>query len=263
MPINYTPLIDGDIFDAARTSTVFDEVRDGVNELALNDVERRALDAPHLPSLWVDFVVNAHTHGPDSQVAGEQYFNGLPDVSPTGPVNYQAFSGVAPAPYGATGATNAGWRIIAFDASTSLANAAESTCGGFLSTAGIQRLKLKGWAEVRLRGASFFDGQDPESNPERRSILIALGFEDGAGARHIIERSVRWNSGFAVRFGSISTTTLLTPTDIAMGDGQVAATFCVLAARKRLEFGSNHVDSGGPYIFRYGHTAVPLRAGIV
>jgi len=267
MPFNYTPIEEGDAFNAASINNRTTVLANAVNNIAPDDVEREALNAQHLPSLWPGaFVTNPMRTGPSSQVVAEQYKNGLPEAAAPGPVNYQAFSTGAPnAPYGAvsgaiTDASSLGWRIVCYNAASGTTNKAETTFGGTsLSAQGLRGVYTRGWVEVRDASTSVFLQED--TNTTRRCLLVAIGFQDFSGDRYIVERSVRWYSHQSSRFGPAGTGTFLTDADLAAGDGSLAATFLVVASRRRLNFGTTDERSSSPYIFRYGHAAIPIRAG--
>lgn len=231
---NFAPLVEGDPIDASTLNGQFTDLADvgsGLNALAASSVEREALSEDHLPALSaVDIFSNGYTAIAPSTASGtlDVYDNRLPLSAgdTTFPYTYQTFHANAAVtnPYGpSTVAGDLGWAIVAY--SGVVADAAEVS---FNAADMISDMNLFG---ILVRGSLEFRAWDSvETGTGVNSVAIAIGYEDGAGARFVIERSVRFYSMKASAYGDLVTSTLITQDDLTgVGDDQISSVFLVVA----------------------------------
>ena len=104
------------------------------------------------------------------------------------------------------------------------------------------------------------------------SVAVAIGWEDGAGNRHVVERSVRFYSIAACKRGNAGTFTYLTQNDLVNGDSSCAKIFLAVACVRPGDI--NAARTGSPYrtgdpahyydhllLRAYNLSVTPLRAG--
>lgn len=269
--IDFTPFEDGEAITAANMTSRFTELVTGLNALNAESVERESLRSDHVPAISFSsqFSGGYMAVAPEDVTSGgayDTYQNSLPVTQPAGPTYYptlyQTFSAAAPsAPYGPPGALDraGGWRIVAFQNAS--ADAAEVTLDTTtdLATDGITGLLVRG--AVELRDADDFP--TGLGAPQRASVYIAIGWEDGVGTRHVIERSVRNNSIPAVRRGDLVTSAFIDTDllDTEGGDGQVSSVFLVIAGGVRGDITGDAEDTTDPEIRYYNLSVVPVKAG--
>jgi hypothetical protein len=261
----FIPVTEGEEASAANINSRFSSMADvgtGLNALDLTSIEREALRPEHLPNLSaVDIFSNGYAAiAPDTSAVGtvlDNYDNRLPlSAGDTAyPYTYQTFHANAAVtnPYGPpTISPDIGWAIVAYQGV--VANAAEVTLVSAtnLTTAGIKGILLRGAIELRsTQKVGFGHGVS--------SLAIGIGFQDGVGARHVIERSVRFYSGLACELGDCVTSTILTQDDADVGDGTITSMFVVVsgaAPDSGLTKTTCNLDIG-----YYNLSAVPLHAG--
>ena len=101
------------------------------------------------------------------------------------------------------------------------------------------------------------------------SIALAIGWEDSAGNRHIVERSVRFYSVAACRQGNASTFTFLTQDDLTtLGDLHCSKIFLAIATVRPGHSPAEGTAGRGTYtatdrikIKYYNLSVTPLHAG--
>jgi hypothetical protein len=282
---NNPPFFDGEqLASATINAKAGTNLQNAVNDLDESSIERHALDAQHLPSLAMsDIFSNGFEAGANpadtAVIAGGEYQNTLPLYAAFQyPYTYQTFDstagGSALAVYGPSDwATNgsahlgAGWRIPA-DPNNSPAYPAQVTLA---SATNFDTAKIKG---VLCRGSVQPIHESPFSNatgsltsPYVAAVALAIGFEDGLGARYIVERSVRFFTSKATRPGNADTMTFLTQSDLNAGNGTCAKIFLAIATvhpgndnwlpgRPLLAF-----DNSEMFIRYYNLSTTPIHAG--
>lgn len=241
---SFDPFEEGDALTAANVNSRFTTMRTWVNDLPEESVERWALTDSHVPGqtfgpgqateLFTNgFIATgaAETTGA-AGVAFDTYENSLPYSSgPAHPYNYQAFSSSGGnAPYGPSSSdSGGGWRIPGKGASGTTPMELDFGAAITPSDYDIWGIIVRGWVEVHT-GSDIAAETDEEAGLIQ-SVVLGLGFEDGLGARYVVERSVRWNTYRGVTRGLIATSTLLQTTELAEGDGQVRKVFGVVASQ--------------------------------
>jgi hypothetical protein len=264
MPLNLTPYTEEDPVAASAVNGTFTQISDYANDLPEEAVERHSLRGVHLPSLFpADLLPNGPEAWPAQIQPRESYENSLPDTAGAYPLDYQAFSvaGIN-APYGpSVGDVGGGWRILAYNTITTNAAQVDIESGGAAISLTTQRLK-----GVLVRASAYVDNatiaiSESPLNYHRDSVLVAVGWQDGAGDRHIVERSIRWYSTRAIWKGEVTTATLLRQSDLdGLGDGTVANVFLAVASAAR-GFPSNPTRATPVVFGEYNVTAWPLHAG--
>lgn len=276
---NNPPVNEGDALTAASINAkAGTDLETPVNDLEESSIERHALDAPHLPSFSMsDIFSNGYEAGDGiTAITAESYGNTLPlSVGPAYPYTYQTFdatagSAVAIGYYGpvATSITN-GWRIPAYQNNTSVAAEVTLASATNFTTAEIKGVICEGSIEPYLANDAAADGSTRATiRPGLVCLAMAIGWEDGAGNRHVVERSVRFYSVRAVQQGNCSTATFLTPTDLADGDNTCAKIFMVVASVRPGATTTNLRDYTGSAtasddleIQHYNISVLPLKAG--
>lgn len=277
----YDPFDEGDALTAANINSRFSSLQTWVNAIPEESVSRWALRKEHLPS---------QTFGPSQTVelfpngftasctalgnAGFEYDNSLPYSSgPAHPVNYQAISttaGTSVAPYGTltTGGAGDGWRIPSLASKAAPMEVDFGTAISSLGDYGMLGLLVRAQIEIFNAATGTFNllvnPLDAELSQTfmRRCVLMGIGFEDGLGNRYVIERTVRWNVLKGVTRGTISTSTKITDTDLAVGDGQIAKVFGVIASQDWADTALTNPPSAWDIVVRhYNISVMPLRAG--
>jgi len=264
-----------------------------VNFNALN-LDRYALDSQHLPEQSFSNIFSNGYEATASNVIptleATWYCNSLPMTTGTlanevFPYTYQSFDadtgGSAQQYVGGTQDANShlyqGWRIPALN--QSLSNIAKVTLNaatnfdtanisGVLCRAGVEINYMEGELVTVSGGAGDFLFTH---YPGIKSVAIAIGWEDGTGNKHVVERSVRFNTGPAVTRGNISTATYLTQDDLDEGDGTCAYIFIALATVRTtdVEVARENAPSGDTRggvvdivaIHHYNLSTTPIRAG--
>lgn len=267
MPIDYEPFVEGDAINHATMNTVFTDLAAGVNALEGEDVQRNGLNHEHLPSLAENGATEIFRNGYSAEApsvgaaaAGDTYSNSLPYTGgPTLPYTYQTFSVAAPnAPHGPTAANDpeGGWRIVA--EANVVADAASIDLGAptayDLDDENLRGILVRGGIEMINGEAAGIIGLYIT-----KSAVVAIGFTDGLNARHVIERSVRFNNTVGSWKGDLVTSTVIRQADLdALGDGQIQEVFMVVARASR-----SNVLTGQTtdiVIRNYNITAIPLHA---
>lgn len=265
---NYDPFEEGDALTAANINSRLTTMSTWVNDLPASSVARWALRHDHLPSqTFADLFPNgfsaespAHTSGSTSGV----HDNSLPySAGPAHPVNYQAFStSGGSAPYGPVSADNGGgWRVPAQTGGTS----PMEVDAGTPFTPSDYDLQLLVRAQVEIfdsLGGQDATGGGPQDEYLSRCALIGIGFEDGLGARYVIERTVRWNNLRGCTRGTISTSTYIKAADLSAGDGQVSKVFGVVASQRWADTGLSSPPTAYDLDIRhYNISIIPIRSG--
>ena len=265
---DYTRLSEGTILNAASLNDRFDAAETALNDLDERAIAREALQHAHLPppsgrtelfsngyTAQMPFTLANYTTAEDYNVA---LLDGAGDASSA--PDLQVFSGQAPnAPYGPC-TLDEGWRIPAY--ANVIADAMEVTLDGAttLTEGQLRGLKVRGSITVKSMATTMMG----TTAGWRGSIWMALGYEDGAGSRYIVEDTVMGYSGDAVDRGPVTNSWFLQPADIAAGNGTVKKVFWAISGRIdklrgwTLATGSNepHLD-----IVHYSMYVVPIRAG--
>lgn len=255
-----------------------------VNDLDESSIERHALSAQHVPELSMpdDIFTNGYeSTAVTAASAGEVYSNSLPmsAANTAYPYTYQTFdtlvSGTSVAYYGGTGGVSPnphgflGWRIPSQANSTSVGVAqVDLAVATNFTTARIKGVICRGSVEpVYGNLALIIAGAIPYLGCT--SLAIAIGWEDGAGNRHVVERSVRLYSVEACRQGNAATFTFLRQTDLDVGDGTCVKIFMVIATARpgaiAVEGAARGAgaanDDDDVYIKYYNLSVTPLQAG--
>lgn len=299
---NNPPVTEGDALTAASINAkAGTDLETPVNDLEEASVERYALDAQHLPdagfasvftSGYQAFATNT-THTSEKMV----YDNGLPLTSANTayPYTYQTFDGVVDAPgggaiayYGATDSAPTppnytatpqhifeGWRIPSLN--QGLTNKAEVSLAAATNfdTEGIKGVLCRGAVEPIYAGDPKSGTGTPPSfiYPSQASVAVAIGWEDSLGNRHIVERSVRFYSVNACKYGNAGTSTFLKQSDLdGRGNGTCNEIFLAVACVRPGDI--NSAKTGSPYrttsaqtyydhlmIRYYDLSVAPIRAG--
>mgnify|MGYP003640173570 CR=1 FL=1 len=281
---NNPPFTEGEALSATNINTKAGTLLETpVNDLDVSSIERHALDAQHLPALSMsDIFSNGYEAYPfTSASTPETYNNTLPVTNPAGPVypyTYQTFDGSAPAAptiayYGDTSGagtyTYVGWRIVAHANLATQAAEIALNAATVLTTEGIKGVICRGSVEP-YSGTLVQDTAVPaRAYVGLNCVAIAIGWEDLTGNRYVVERSVRFYSLEACRQGNAGTTTFLTPTDTAAGDGSVLKIFLAIALVRPGEAttegtvgrGITYTPDGGVEIKYYNLSVTPLQAG--
>lgn len=248
---NNPPFFEGEqLASATINAKAGTNLQNAVNDLDESSIERHALDAQHLPALSMsDIFSNGFeaTSPPTDPlaIAGGEYQNTLPlsgGGGTTYPYSYQTFDTTAgggaistygPSDYGTNAPAHIGdgWRIPtdpnnspAFPAQVTLASATNfdtSKIRGVLCRGSVEPIYSTGFslAAANLR------------NDYIAALAMGIGWEDGAGTKHVVERSVRFFTIEAVRPGNAETMAFLTQDDLDSlgGDGTCAKIFLVVA----------------------------------
>jgi len=265
MPINYDKLEEGDALTAASLNsrlTSAGGAGQGVNNITQADIERQALRSEQLPSIITnsDFPNGLVKLAPSSISLSNPYLNTL-NVLATGAVpvpDYQTFdTGVPNGPYGPATAQARGWRIIADSNVT--ANAAQIIFGPLTATTATPAIGNYKGLLIRLGVGydSFVQGYGTPAYESIPSVIVGIGWEDQAGNRFIIERSIRWFNAFSSVKGSLETFTFIQAADIG-NTNQINKIFGVIAG------GSWGLTDNGyrpPVIKYYNIDMIPIRAG--
>jgi hypothetical protein len=280
---NNPPFFDGEqLASATINAKAGTNLQNAVNDLDESSIERHALDAQHLPSLAMsDIFSNGFEAGANpadaAVIAGGEYENTLPLYAAFQyPYTYQTFdtlSGVSvdavygPTDYPTLNHIGQGWRIPA-DPNNSPAHPAEVTLA---SATNFDTAKIKG---VLCRGSvqpiyerPFSNSTGSFTSPYVAAVALAIGFEDGLGARYIVERSVRFFTSKATRPGNADTMTFLTQSDLNAGNGTCAKIFLAIATahpgddnwlpgRPLLSYDNNNLR-----IRYYNLSTTPIHAG--
>lgn len=273
----FDPYDENEALTAANLSARLTTMRTWVNALPARSVQRWGLDAQHVPpqtygpSHAVELFPNGfQAGGPALGATGVVHDNSLAySAGPAHPLNYQDFSASGvDAPYGpVSGDTGGGWRIPSQAAAAAKMELTFDTPAFRLDTYGLTLL-VRARIEVYDAVAGYaINDEDkdyglPTANEEvfSRCALIGIGFEDGLGARYVIERTVRWNNIFGVARGTISTMTLLKQEDLAAGNGTIAKVFGVVANNRWADTGLTDPPPSFDLAIRtYTISAIPFR----
>lgn len=296
--LDYLPVTDGTALSAALVNAL----AGGLPQLIINGlptdyVERYAMDAQHLPTqsyrdvFSTGYEVTSTTGTINDYLSW--YANTLP-LSAGGtayPYTYQTmdtnsgttgsggFNSIAI--YGSTGDEvggtvhlDSGWRIPATSQTTTNAMQVPLNAATNLDTVGLRGIICRGSIGVTYmrQGASSISGTTAYNYLGTPSAAIAIGFIDGLGAYHIIERSVRFYSGGTCIRGNISAFTFLTQDDLdTLGNGEVTDIFCCLATVRPHDIRAAAAGTGAGTtrdnqddvisIERYNLSVLPVRAG--
>jgi hypothetical protein len=287
---NNPPFFDGEqLASATINAKAGTNLQNAVNDLDESSIERHALDAQHLPSLAMsDIFSNGFEAGPNalgagvtaaSIISGEEYENTLPLYAVTQyPYTYQTFDGLsggtAKAYYGPTdwptvNHIEAGWRIPSepgwvgspsYPAEVTLASATNfdtAKIKGVLCRGSVQPISSSRTTKVTGTLVSDYD----------TAVALAIGFEDGLGARYVVERSVRFFTERAVRPGNADTMTFLTQSDLNAGNGTCAKIFLAIATAHPGDTswtalsGTRNQDNNNLRIRYYNLSTTPIHAG--
>jgi hypothetical protein len=129
--------------------------------------------------------------------------------------------------------TGGGWRIVAdSSATTQLTGAAQVDF--VANNLNLDSERLRG---VLVRGSLYVHEASgmPTSiaSPYTYllpSVLLGIGWQDSTGARHVLERSIRWVSIRACWRGEVAVFSFLTQADLdSLGDGTLSNIFLVVA----------------------------------
>lgn len=259
---------EGDDFNATSIKQPFSDLSTAVNDLEYEAIEREALRGDiHLASLVPAAAFSTDLTRTGYHAAGAYNIY----LSNASPPNYQQFGTQAPvanygsaAPYGRPSVADVGWRIInglttapTNSAPAEVRLASASTLAGINLSGAL----LSGSVQVAQSNNAPLDAENKTADGDR-CLLLAIGFEDSGGTRHIIERSIRWYSLNATEFGSAETTAYVTQTDLdALGGAntQVAAFFLAVSGRRRR--GAGLTSSYQTAIGQYHFSVLPIRAG--
>lgn len=224
---------DGDAISTANIQAVGDDIRTYVNAIPAADVGPGALQPVHLPGSLDD----VSTVFPSGLTAGFtrlgtapasafiRYYNGFI----TTPYNYQLFhTGLPTPPYGAPTAWAEGWRIPQNPGTTERPEIV--TANTRLDTTGYTSLHLTGSVNIgQFYGDSYGDtGAGIYSLAYQVAIIVGLGWEDGAGNRHVFEKSIRaFGQKNKIQRGTVHHR--ITQADLSAGDGKMTKLFLVTA----------------------------------
>lgn len=280
---NNPPFVEGEALTASGINSKAGSLLEtAVNALDEASMERHALDSQHLPALSMSDIFTAGfevgaSNTLTNYIAGGEYQNTLPLYAATQyPFTYQTFDstigGSALAVYGPSDwATNgvahieAGWRIpddpgnsTNFRAELPLAAATNfdtANIRGVLCRASAQPI----WAgnTVKGGGVSRLD----------TALALCIGFEDGLGARYVVERSVRFYTVEATRPNNADTMTFLTQDDLDAGNGECAKIFLAVATATPGDTGwtpnsgLRSAKNNDLHIRYYNLSTTPIQAG--
>jgi hypothetical protein len=252
-------LLDGDTFDAATLQAQLDSVKAEANAVQPGHLRRFALRHEHLPSIVPsDLFSNGLTAWRTAEGAATQtYGNGQAGAWSTSTVDLQVMSTWGTnAPYGPVAVgipAEDGWRIPAI--ANVVADAAEVTFTAFsMTTERIKGIFVRGSVQLLEAFAlttPTYDGYD--------CVLVAIGFTDGAGTRHILEDSILPWSKWAWSIGHCGSGWFIQQSDLdALGDGEIQSFFLATCSRVVVE------DVATPRVYDLGNytvSGVALHAG--
>ena len=250
MAIDYDNFEEGEDFTASSLNSRFAAMEAHYNDLEPGAVEREGLTDRHVPGLLEVGVGTLYPNGLAAFCSGlsgpvrETYGSSMAASGPfpeTYPFLYQTFSTAgATAPFGPVGVdTGGGWRIPA--TAGAIADAAYLSCTSHnLDDSRIKGVLVRGGITIYDVDSGLFVNTGDESlGPQppypdyyKNVSMIAIGWEDGSGVKHIIERSIRLYSIRAVWRGELQTSTLITQADLDSlgGDGEVSAFFVAISS---------------------------------
>ena len=261
-------LRDGTDLTSANLQNALNSVRDRLNDVEEEDVRKHAFRRDHMPNLhdasgsglfstyWAGY---NHDSGWDDAYINQLHVTGSSTWAGGSPVNLQTFStgsstsgGGAAAPYGPISSVQTGWRIPA-DGGV-LGRAAEiNTPSAFnMTTEVLAGVFVRAQIEIGTCIGGSLDG-----------MAIAIGWKDGAGARHVVERSFRFYAYQGFSEGTLATGCFLTQTDLAAGNGTVASIFMVIAQARNGAgtLAAPDVTIHANDIGSYSISILPLHAG--
>lgn len=220
---------DGDDYTAASLKADINAIRDTMSDLPTSAVEPGALRLDHLPSIWAgDLFPSGYSAGYALNTSYEDYrllLRGGLTITP----DLQTFSGSihnVSAPYGPLSSgtpstATGGWVIPAYQGV--LARAAEVSTSTFdMDAERIRGVFCHGTLELGMA----------QGHDQTDSVLLAIGWRDGAGALHVAEDSIVAYGKDANAFGALSVGWFLTQDDLDAGDGQVQDIVLCLSAGK-------------------------------
>lgn len=284
---NDSTFVEGEAINASALNTKAGSLLETpVNDLDESSIERHALSTQHLPTLSMSDLFSSGYEVVSPAAAGvpgnaEEYSNSLPmsAANTAYPYTYQTFDNTAPggstvAYYGETSTSGAthkfqGWRIPAYGNLS--ANAAELplVSARNFNTERIKGVICRGSVEVYYGNLVGGTGAPPvPAFIGLNSLAIAIGWEDGLGNRHIVERSVRFYSVEACLEGNASAFCFLTQSDLLDGDLTCAKIFMAIATCRPSQLTAEGAARGVSYgeddlieIKFYNLSVTPLQAG--
>lgn len=216
--------VNGDVFDADTLNSALQGPALLLNDIKTTAVPDGSLHRNQLPDLFDGLFPNGFT----ALERGETYetYDNSFSAATVPTINLDEFSTTAPnAPYGPTAVfANDGWRIPARANVT--ADAAEVAFSA--SAASFTDTRLSG---VLVQGTVELGEALPQSSDFNDCIWLGIGWKDGTGTRHVVERSIAFFSKRCVWYSPISTMTFITQEDLDLGDGEVVSFFLVCASR--------------------------------
>jgi len=263
MPIDYTPLVEGDALTAANINATFTALKAAVDELDQADLEEGALTDKHLPvSMSSFYFPNGMCKVDDTNSTKEEYSTGVASSSGTvWPLNLQDFSadaGALIAPFGpnTTPTNDTGWRIINPTAGDPLR--VDCTNMRLRDTDTFTKLLVRGSVNYH-EDPTTTTTYTPTGARGYRGAIFAIGWTDSLGNRHIIERSVRAFHPQSVHLGDTPVTALIGEDDL--GGLFISNVFLAVAS---YQLDDDIVEATKYYPVWLNHgilTVLPLRAG--
>ena len=268
-------LRDGTDLTSANLQNALNSVRDRFNDVEEEDVRKHAFRRDHMPNLhdasgsglfstyWAGY---NHDSGWDAAYNNQLHATGAGSWVGASPINLQTFStgsstgsggggSPAAAPYGPISSQQTGWRIPADDGV--LARAAE------IGTPSAFSMTTEAIAGVFVR-AQIELGTTTQAASTAEGMAIAIGWKDGAGSRHVVERSFRFYTKHSISQGTLATGCFLTQTDLTAGDGTVATIFMVIAqavSGSGTPLNDPDTSANSNDIGSYSISILPLHAG--
>lgn len=241
--------VNGDTYNAATLNAALQGPAVALNDISAEAVPDGSLHRNQLPDLFPGLFPNGLT-ALERGETWETYDNTFSAATiPT--INLDEFSTTAPnAPYGPS-ASNDGWRIPA--RANVAADAAEVSFAA--SATSFTATRLSG---VLIHGTIELGEAFPQNSDFNDCVWLGIGWEDGAGTRHVVERSLAFFSKRCTWYSPLSTMTFITQADLDLGDGDVSSFFLVCASR----YVENNSNATRTYDVGSFHMAcMPFHAG--
>ncbi len=203
---------EGDRFNAVNTNAEIDDLITKVNGLTVDDVQPRAFQKVHLPSILHDDPLSSGNKGDGHSVTvtsanypvvgvGYSLYTNALDPDPGFPKNFQTFNALGPV-------AGVGWNRIARG----------SVVGNELKVVFNNATKLSSYFGV-LISASINIGNSDLGLAQNianidNSFALAIAIKDSTGAYYCIERSVYCFTAMTVMGQRVSITTLIKQSDL-------------------------------------------------
>lgn len=273
-------LRDGTDLTSTNLQNALNSVRDRLNDVEEEDVRRHAFRRDHMPNLhdasgsglfseyWAGYNHDSGTPAAyDAAYNNQLHATGAGSWVGASPINLQTFStgsstgsggssgSPAIAPYGPISSQQTGWRIPADDGDITRAAEIGTPSAFSMTTEAIAGVFVR--AQIEL-------GSTTVAASVSEGMAIAIGWKDGSGSRHVVERSFRFYGKHVVTKGTLATGCFLTQTDLTAGDGTVATIFMVIAqavSGPGTPLNDPDTSANSNEIGSYSLSILPLHAG--